>query len=382
MSSNPLIQVQGNAVAKVDVVDHKDVTSSWRTLHESKSADPTGTNVENNETSGSEEKTLKKPDKMIPCPRCCSMDTKFCYYNNYNVNQPRHYCKNCQRYWTAGGNIRNVPVGAGRRKGKNSIPQFPDDIVSAFHQQVNLTYGLDNLLTESAMTASNLGKEAILTDYRKNGNFEISVPGFGNDMESASALRSSLKGGNITETASTENSIANFVPQFPNGPSTLWPNSGNLDQFCRQLLHHSVACPPVFTMPCHPAVGCVIPGTWNTPLVAQPPSLIQIHPESGPVSPTLGKHLRDSPNSSEYEEKQKHKTLNKYLGFPRTLRIGESEAVKSSTKETKRMKSKEGESNNYTGLINTFHGHQNLSHNALQANPAALSRFVYFRESS
>ncbi|XP_024370809.1 uncharacterized protein [Physcomitrium patens] len=64
--------------------------------------------------------TLKKPDKLAPCPRCDSLDTKFCYYNNYNVNQPRHFCKNCQRYWTAGGILRNVPVGAGRRKIKHS----------------------------------------------------------------------------------------------------------------------------------------------------------------------------------------------------------------------------------------------------------------------
>ncbi|XP_071709602.1 dof zinc finger protein DOF1.5-like [Rutidosis leptorrhynchoides] len=61
----------------------------------------------------------KRPDKIISCPRCKSMDTKFCYFNNYNVNQPRHYCKGCQRYWTAGGALRNVPVGAGRRKAKS-----------------------------------------------------------------------------------------------------------------------------------------------------------------------------------------------------------------------------------------------------------------------
>ncbi|KAK4782855.1 hypothetical protein SAY86_007229 [Trapa natans] len=61
---------------------------------------------------------MKRPDKIIPCPRCKSMETKFCYFNNYNVNQPRHYCKGCQRYWTAGGALRNVPVGAGRRKNK------------------------------------------------------------------------------------------------------------------------------------------------------------------------------------------------------------------------------------------------------------------------
>ncbi|KAK1558722.1 hypothetical protein Q3G72_005824 [Acer saccharum] len=60
----------------------------------------------------------KRPDKIIPCPRCKSTETKFCYFNNYNVNQPRHFCKGCQRYWTAGGALRNVPVGAGRRKTK------------------------------------------------------------------------------------------------------------------------------------------------------------------------------------------------------------------------------------------------------------------------
>ncbi|KAL5989652.1 hypothetical protein ACLOJK_010545 [Asimina triloba] len=60
----------------------------------------------------------KRPEKPLPCPRCKSLDTKFCYFNNYNVNQPRHFCKGCQRYWTAGGTLRNVPFGAGRRKAK------------------------------------------------------------------------------------------------------------------------------------------------------------------------------------------------------------------------------------------------------------------------
>ncbi|XP_019425157.1 PREDICTED: dof zinc finger protein DOF1.5-like isoform X2 [Lupinus angustifolius] len=68
---------------------------------------------------GKEDETVeKKPEKIIACPRCKSMETKFCYFNNYNVNQPRHFCKGCQRYWTAGGALRNVPVGAGRRKAK------------------------------------------------------------------------------------------------------------------------------------------------------------------------------------------------------------------------------------------------------------------------
>ncbi|KAI3775095.1 hypothetical protein L1987_49663 [Smallanthus sonchifolius] len=52
----------------------------------------------------------------LKCPRCDSTNTKFCYYNNYNLSQPRHFCKNCRRYWTKGGTLRNIPVGGGTRK--------------------------------------------------------------------------------------------------------------------------------------------------------------------------------------------------------------------------------------------------------------------------
>ncbi|XP_020693972.1 cyclic dof factor 1 isoform X2 [Dendrobium catenatum] len=91
------------------------------------------------------DKTLKKPDKILPCPRCKSMDTKFCYFNNYNVNQPRHFCKNCQRYWTEGGSMRNVPVGAGRRKSKSSTTnqyynhhiRIPDCAQADFYESNN-----------------------------------------------------------------------------------------------------------------------------------------------------------------------------------------------------------------------------------------------------
>ncbi|KAL2242978.1 UNVERIFIED_CONTAM: Dof zinc finger protein DOF5.4 [Sesamum indicum] len=56
----------------------------------------------------------------LKCPRCDSLNTKFCYYNNYNLSQPRHFCKSCRRYWTRGGVLRNVPVGGGCRKTKRS----------------------------------------------------------------------------------------------------------------------------------------------------------------------------------------------------------------------------------------------------------------------
>jgi|UniRef100_A0A2N9HU28 hypothetical protein len=54
--------------------------------------------------------------EQLKCPRCESANTKFCYYNNYNLSQPRHFCKNCRRYWTKGGALRNIPVGGGSRK--------------------------------------------------------------------------------------------------------------------------------------------------------------------------------------------------------------------------------------------------------------------------
>ncbi|KAK7252850.1 hypothetical protein RIF29_37092 [Crotalaria pallida] len=58
-------------------------------------------------------------NQNLRCPRCDSPNTKFCYYNNYNLTQPRHFCKTCRRYWTKGGALRNVPIGGGCRKSKN-----------------------------------------------------------------------------------------------------------------------------------------------------------------------------------------------------------------------------------------------------------------------
>ncbi|KAL5067558.1 hypothetical protein RYX36_018445 [Vicia faba] len=52
------------------------------------------------------------------CPRCGCSSTKFCYYNNYSLTQPRYFCKGCRRYWTKGGSLRNVPVGGGCRKNR------------------------------------------------------------------------------------------------------------------------------------------------------------------------------------------------------------------------------------------------------------------------
>ncbi|KAK7353307.1 hypothetical protein VNO80_18752 [Phaseolus coccineus] len=85
-----------------------------------------------------EQRSRWKPNiEVAPnCPRCASTNTKFCYYNNYSLSQPRYFCKACRRYWTKGGSLRNVPVGGGCRKnrrGKSSSrhPQTQRSFTSA-----------------------------------------------------------------------------------------------------------------------------------------------------------------------------------------------------------------------------------------------------------
>ncbi|CAJ1949385.1 unnamed protein product [Sphenostylis stenocarpa] len=63
---------------------------------------------------------MSMPEVALKCPRCESTNTKFCYFNNYSLSQPRHFCKTCRRYWTRGGALRSVPVGGGCRRNKRS----------------------------------------------------------------------------------------------------------------------------------------------------------------------------------------------------------------------------------------------------------------------
>ncbi|OIT04109.1 PREDICTED: dof zinc finger protein DOF3.4-like [Nicotiana attenuata] len=82
--------------------------------------------------------TRPSEPENLPCPRCDSTNTKFCYYNNYNLSQPRHFCKSCRRYWTRGGTLRNIPVGGGTRK--NSSHKRPRNTTSVTPQEsVNAT---------------------------------------------------------------------------------------------------------------------------------------------------------------------------------------------------------------------------------------------------
>ncbi|KAK6923253.1 Zinc finger, Dof-type [Dillenia turbinata] len=81
---------------------------------------PASSTGDENTSSSTGQRKAQRPqqEQALKCPRCDSSNTKFCYYNNYSLTQPRHFCKTCRRYWTKGGALRNVPIGGGCRKNK------------------------------------------------------------------------------------------------------------------------------------------------------------------------------------------------------------------------------------------------------------------------
>uniref|UniRef100_A0A5B6YNN1 Dof-type domain-containing protein n=2 Tax=Davidia involucrata TaxID=16924 RepID=A0A5B6YNN1_DAVIN len=286
----------------------------------------------------SQEKTLKKPDKILPCPRCNSMDTKFCYYNNYNVNQPRHFCKSCQRYWTAGGTMRNMLVGAGRRKSKNSASHCHHITISEADHPAFKTNG----------TVLSMASLLNLTEKKApNGIFKleqgISAYSVGENGDDCSC------GSSVTTSNSMEPNIHGFPSQIP------W-NS---------------AVP--------------VPAFWSIPWLS-PPSLTTNQKVSSPGSnsPTLGKHSRDGDLlEPRYSEPQEQKNSERSIWIPKTLRI--DEAARSSIWATLGINN---DSISRGGLFKAFQpkgaekNHMVETSPVLSANPAALSRFISFQESA
>lgn len=379
---------------------------------------------EQSETTGSQEKTLKKPDKILPCPRCNSMDTKFCYYNNYNVNQPRHFCKNCQRYWTAGGSMRNVPVGAGRRKNKHSASQFRHISVSEALQSVRsdgpngvhhttlkpngtvLSFGSDTPLCESMASALSIAETTMQNSIRNGFHKpeELRIPvsyisGENGDSHfsglSATVQNSKEEVGKPGVPEPAMQNCQGFPTQIPFFPGAPWPYPWNAAQWSSPVPPPAF-CPPGFPMPFYPAPnywGCAVPGAWNIPWLPQPPSPNPTVLSSGSNSPTLGKHSRDEdvikPSDPAEEGPVKENNSDRCLWIPKTLRIDDpGEAARSSIWQTLGIKNDNTDSFNGGGLFKAFQSKENEKNHIsetssmLHANPAALSRSLKFQETS
>ncbi|XP_021891866.1 cyclic dof factor 3 [Carica papaya] len=363
-----------------------------------------------NDLSNSQEKTLKKPDKILPCPRCNSMDTKFCYYNNYNINQPRHFCKACQRYWTAGGTMRNVPVGAGRRKNKNSSSHYRHITISEALQAARidvpngvnqhalksngrvLSFGLDAPICDSMASVLKLRNKKTLNGGR-NGFSNVEeqkIPGpcrggeNGDDCSSGSSItvsNSMEEGGRNCAQEPLMRSINGFPSSIPCLPGVPWPYPWN-------SIPPPGFCPSGYPMSFYPTGywNCAIPGAWNAPWLSPQPSTTCSN-QNGPSSP-LGKHSREGETlkRDELEKEEPPKQKNGSVLVPKTLRIDDpTEAAKSSIWATLGIKN---ESLSRGGLFKAFQPKKNEKNHVAEAspvlcaNPAALSRSLKFHESS
>ncbi|CAL4988409.1 unnamed protein product [Urochloa decumbens] len=99
---------------------------------------------------GGEHKPRPQQEKGLKCPRCPSTNTKFCYYNNNSLTQPRYICKSCRRYWTAGGIQRDIPVGGGCRKNKQRNKAASSSASSSDSKKTDLTQKLMMMPTATA----------------------------------------------------------------------------------------------------------------------------------------------------------------------------------------------------------------------------------------
>ncbi|KAI3463967.1 hypothetical protein Pfo_020630 [Paulownia fortunei] len=340
------------------------------------------------------------------------MDTKFCYYNNYNINQPRHFCKSCQRYWTAGGTMRNVPVGAGRRKNKNSASHCHHITISealqaarvdapngfhhpAFKQNGTvLSFGPDSPLCESMASALNLADKRIPNGvnngYYKNdhgGSVSCRNGENGDDCSIGSSFAMSKSvpdGGKNGPQQPMLHNMNGFPYPVPCIPGVPWPFPWN------SAVPLPAICPPGYPMPFYPAPywNCGVPNAWNVPWLSRPsPTANQKATGSSPNS-LLGKHSRNGellkPNNSEGQEHLEPNNSESSIVVPKTLRIDDpEEAAKSSIWETLGIKY---DSISREGLFKALQpkgGEKKLMVSAspvLQANPAALSRSISFQE--
>lgn len=162
--------------------------------------------------------------QAMKCPRCESLNTKFCYYNNYNLSQPRHFCKSCRRYWTKGGVLRNVPVGGGCRKTKRSKSKSNSNNNSSSHSGVRKSTNSQNSSSDSS-TVTEKTTTMTTTTVTTNPVFsfhETTTTGFVNIPNS------------VTRNPS-------FDPQFPENNNSMFPEIAEIGSFTSLITSSSTS---------------------------------------------------------------------------------------------------------------------------------------------
>ncbi|KAK4421487.1 Dof zinc finger protein DOF4.6 [Sesamum alatum] len=145
------------------------------------------------------ERKITRPqrEQALNCPRCNSSNTKFCYYNNYSLSQPRYFCKTCRRYWTEGGSLRNIPVGGGSRKNKKSSSSSSS----------TTTTTLSTSTTTSSSSPANFTSKKLP---------DLIIPQHQNPKNSAPELTQDLNLGLISSSTAHDFKAINELIQVPN----------------------------------------------------------------------------------------------------------------------------------------------------------------------
>lgn len=282
-----------------------------------------------NDADGSgKEKEFKKPDTVLPCARCNSMRTKFCYFNNYNANQPRHYCKDCKRYWTDGGTLRDVPVGSARRKNRSDAN---GDVAgtSRRRSRVFKPLAIPGPAAEESGAATTSGSEMVLgkplcpahnTEEQKNST---DLVGPGDNKEEKSCLSSA-----VAPSGSSDNSGSNSAAVTASTQSSTDGTQELVNSGVSRLLLMPTTMPgpgiraPAVTFPQVPFYWSCIPG-WPNGASSVPwpgssgTTLLPVPACSGYLA--LGKHPR--------EEEEAEKTF----WVPKALRVTDPEEAAKST---------------------------------------------------
>ncbi|OVA06331.1 zinc finger protein [Macleaya cordata] len=190
--------------------------------------------------------TRPQKEQALNCPRCNSTNTKFCYYNNYSLTQPRYFCKTCRRYWTEGGSLRNVPVGGGSRKNKrssssssstssasasskNKLPDLTQPSCSqssSHHQNPKIIEGQDlNLAFPIRQDYHSISEFVELPNLENSNNNNT------NSNPSPTSTSSPLSALELLRTGITSRGLNSFMPMPTPDTSTVYPSGFALQDF-------------------------------------------------------------------------------------------------------------------------------------------------------
>ncbi|MED6135382.1 hypothetical protein PIB30_045965 [Stylosanthes scabra] len=163
--------------------------------------------------------------EQLKCPRCDSTNTKFCYYNNYNLSQPRHFCKNCRRYWTKGVSTPAQAASSGPEPDSAQVYPAPPAVADQGQQRL-----LDIGGSFSSLLASTSHLGSLLEGLNSSGSSlkmvqmnEFGVNSAGSGAPPMSSNSSRNPGLDVESNGNNEESFLSMH----NGDSSCWNNGSN-----------------------------------------------------------------------------------------------------------------------------------------------------------